>query len=422
MKKLKITTFLTVFFICFNVSSANDDDSYNSINSLIDQENYFKAKEVFDSNIGTLTDVHVKFFEIILDNAFNKPKKSHEEAVLFINGLEPGVSRELLFKVYEIEADNAFKLFDYKRAKAITNVIINEYKSYLTEDELDDNRNNLKIYNVLENVPPQKVDIRAKTVMKMTKDVAGLKNLKICIGNDSENFIFDTGANLSCIIESVAKRFKMKIIPAGIEVGTTTGHKISADLAVCPKLTLGNIDVYNSIFIVFPDEQLFFSRANYQIYGILGFPVIEAFKEIHITKDCDFIVPKKETEFSEASNMALDGLFPLVFFNQKHFTFDTGADSTMLYHNYYLENKQEIDNRYKPQKVAFAGAGGKKEFDGFIVDYEFNILGKKVTVNDIQLLKEAVDDETVYGNIGQDLIGQFDEMILSFSQMHLTFR
>jgi len=72
--------------------------------------------------------------------------------------------------------------------------------------------------------------------------------------------------------------------------------------------------------------------------------------------------------------------------------------------------------------VKFGGASGGKEFDGFVVSETFNILGKEVTLENIQLLKEKVNEtETVYGNIGQDLIRQFNKMTINFSHMFIKF-
>ncbi|MGC1630495.1 MAG: hypothetical protein WA749_00135, partial [Gelidibacter sp.] len=182
------------------------------------------------------------------------------------------------------------------------------------------------------------------------------------------------------------------------------------------------IEMYNIIFLVLPDEALAFPQINYQIYGILGFPVIEAFKEIRITKEGYFIVPEKRSSFSENSNMALNGLIPLIYINNKHFTFDTGADHTMFYYNFYVENKTEIEQQYELQKISFGGAGGKKEFDAFNIDYTFKIGEKEVTLKNINLLNEKVKaQETGYGNIGQDLIEAFDTMIINFEHMFIKF-
>jgi len=120
--------------------------------------------------------------------------------------------------------------------------------------------------------------------------------------------------------------------------------------------------------------------------------------------------------------MALDGLFPLILLNGKHYTFDTGADETILYFAFYKEFKQEIEQKYRKEKISFSGAGGTKEFEGDIIDFEFTINGIESKLNKIQLLTEKLrPNETVYGNIGQDLIKKFDSITINFKKMYISF-
>lgn len=296
-----------------------------------------------------------------------------------------------------------------------------KYNDLLTEEERTDLKNNLKIWTALEKQPGQKVVRNGNTRVKMKKDIANLKNLTIKTGKDSMNFIFDTGANISTVSASMAKRLKMRIIPADIDVDAITGIAVKADLAVCEKLTFGNITVENAVFLVFADQALSFPQISYQINGILGFPVIESLKEVQLTQDDYFIVPEKETKISGPSNMAIDGLTPLIFVDGKHFTFDTGADHTILYAPFYQENKKNIDAQYKPSKISMGGAGGKAEYDGFKVNHTFHILGKEIPLKGISLLKSKINKENVYGNMGQDVIRQFNTMTLNFDQMFIKF-
>jgi predicted aspartyl protease len=299
---------------------------------------------------------------------------------------------------------------------------LKDYKNLLSENEINEIENSLKIWFALENEPKQKTFIKDAVRLKMEKDKVGLNNLKVSNGKDSLNFIFDTGANLSTVPKSTAQLFGMKIIPVDIEVGTITGEKVPAQIAVCPEFKLDNIEILNSIFLVLDDNALAFPQIDYQIYGVLGFPVIEALREIQITRDGYFTVPKEETKNSFESNMAMDGLTPLIYINQRHFTFDTGADRTIFYHSYYIENQKEIDKNYKPEKISFGGAAGRKEFDGYVISVNINILDKEITLKDIQLLKEKIkNSETVYGNIGQDLIKQFHKMTMNFDRMFIKF-
>nr|AOE06143.1 conserved hypothetical protein [uncultured bacterium]CBL88168.1 conserved hypothetical protein [uncultured Leeuwenhoekiella sp.] len=409
--------------LCANSCNTDSDNhiAFNEIYILIEQDNFFKAKEIYLEDKAKLTKPYQQFTEAILDNAFNQLEKS-DKKINSLNNLKNSIPDSLQVKLYKIKYDNAVKQYDYKEAKNALQTILSGYKKYLKEEEISDFENSLKIWSALENVPPLKIDIQDRTTIKMKKDIAGLNTLKISVKKDSANFIFDTGANLSTTTQSVAKQLKMNIIPVHIEVGTITGSKVMAQLAVCDKLTLGNIDIYNVIFLVLPDEALSFPQIEYQIYGILGFPVIEALKEIRITQDGYFIVPQNKSTFLKSSNMAMSELTPLIYINKKHFTFDTGADHTLFYHNFYLENKDKIDKKYKSQRISFGGAGGKKEFDGYKIDYTFKIGEKEVTIKNANLLREKVkDDEIGYGNIGQDLIQKFDTLILNFDVMFIKF-
>jgi predicted aspartyl protease len=407
--------------VCSNSCNTDSHIAYTKIYTLIEQDNFFKAKEIYLKDKANLTKPYQQFTEAVLDNAFNQLEKSDKKINILIN-LKNSVPDSLQVKLYEIKYDNAVKRYYYKEAKNAIQTVLSDYKKYLKEEEISDFENSLKIWTALENIPPLKVDIQDKTTIKMKKDIAGLNTLKISVEGDSADFIFDTGANLSTTTQSVAKQLKMNIIPIHIEVGTITGSKVVAQLAVCDKLTLGNIDIYNVIFLVLPDEALSFPQIKYQIYGILGFPVIEALKEIRITQDGYFIVPQNKSTFLKSSNMAISGLTPLIYINNKHFTFDTGADHTLFYHNLYLENKDKIDKKHQSQQISFGGAGGKKEFDGYKIDYTFKIGEKEVKIKNANLLKEKVkDDEIGYGNIGQDLIQKFDTLILNFDEMFIKF-
>jgi hypothetical protein len=420
VKRTKIViAFLTL--LSLNVWGQTKNTAFIQIYDLIEQKNFFKAKEIYDLQKKDLSDTHQKFLEAFLDNAFNRLDESNNQINQLIKA-ESNLPDSLILELYKIKEDNYVKLFDYKEAKNALITILKDYKDLLSENEINGIENSLKIWSALENEPKQKTFIKDAVRLKIEKDKVGLNNLKVSKGKDSLNFIFDTGANLSTVSKSTAQQFGMKIIPVDIEVGTITGEKVPAQIAVCPEFKLDNIEILNSIFLVLDDNALAFPQIDYQIYGVLGFPVIEALREIQITRDGYFIVPKEETKNSFESNMAMDGLTPLIYINQRHFTFDTGADRTLFYHSYYIENQKEIDKNYKPEKISFGGAAGRKEFDGYVISVNINILDKEITLKDIQLLKEKIkDSETVYGNIGQDLIKQFHKMTMNFDRMFIKF-
>nr|WP_199156748.1 pepsin/retropepsin-like aspartic protease family protein [Pedobacter sp. ASV2] len=414
--------FMMFIMILIAVTSQGQvhNSAFKSIYREIKEKNFFKAKDLYNGKKGNLTVEYQYFLEAILDNAFNKTELSNQK-ILKIENSKTTLPDSLMFKIWYIREDNYLKQYAYKKAKSTVETILSRYKNFLSEEERSDLNNNLKIWTALENVPPQQIAIHGGTRLKIEKDVAGLKNLKIKVGEDSINFIFDTGANISTVSASTAKRLKMKIIPADVDVDAVTGISVKADLAICKKMSLGNVIVKNAVFLVFADSALNFPQINFQINGILGFPVIEALGEVQLTQDDYFIVPETETKINTTSNMAIDGLSPLIYIDGRHYTFDTGADHTILYETYYQENKKDIEDKYPVTKIGMGGAGGKIEYEGFKVNFMFQNQGKQILLENISLLKNKVNKETVYGNIGQDIIRQFHTLTLNFNEMFIKF-
>lgn len=422
MQVLKIILLVVLLIIpVFKGSGQENKKYFNQIYHQTRQHNYFKAKELFTNYSSSLSKVHRIYVEAVLNNAFNKLKGS-ERAIDDFLKFEEAVPDTLLFKINETQYDNAVKQYKYKEAAHTIQKLLDNYNKYLNDEQLADYENSLKIWTALENIPPQEVVIDERTHLKIQKDSAGLNTLETTVNNNALAFVFDTGANLSTTSLSVAKGFRMKIIPGAIEVGAITGNKVVAQLAVCDELKLGTIAFHHVIFLVLPDEALSFPQINYKINGILGFPVIEALKELRITQSGDIIVPLEQSQRVKNSNMALSRLTPLMLVDDKHFSFDTGANKTLLYQRYYKENQDYIDKNYQLRKVNLGGAGGKKELDGYTINYTFNLGGKSVELSNINLLKEKIEsNETVYGNMGQDLIQQFDMMIINFNKMFIRF-
>lgn len=414
---MKYTLHFICLLIAINCVGQTNNPNFNQIYTLIMQKNFFNAKSLYDSKRSTLSSAQQSYLAALLDNAFNKISLSEQR----IASLKGDFSDSLWFQLYKVKEDNAVKLYDYKAAKATAQLMLQQYKYLLSADEQDDLKNSLRMWTALEQTPPQRVVIKGTNKLKIKKDKAGLNNLHAVVGKDTADFIFDTGANMSTISLSTAKRLHMQIIPSDIEVGAITGASVKAQLGVCRQFNLGNIAVNNAVFLVLPDSALAFPQINYKIEGILGYPVISAMKEVQLTKDGYLIVPEKETDIRSTPNMAIDRLSPLIFIDGKHYTFDTGADETFLYNNFYEAYKEEITANYKPVNIRFGGAGGKTEQVAYKIRHHFNIMEKDVVLDSVPVLKDKISNEMVFGNIGQDIIRQFNTMTINFDKMFIRF-
>jgi predicted aspartyl protease len=357
-----------------------------------------------------------------IDNAFNRLKASDQKIESLFSEYAGKLSDKDKYHLLRIKQMNHSKLFEYQKAYDVLHELTTRYKQQMTADELGDYQNIKKIWAALAKEPPQNVTIKENTILSIKHNKLGTQNLTLSLDTVSIDFIFDTGANFSTVTETTARKLNMRIMDTTtIEVGSITSHKVRSRIGVCPEFNLGSIRVENAVFLVFPDQALAIPQANVQINGIIGFPVMEAMKEIQLTKKGEFIVPKQKSSYSR-QNMAINFLNPIIWLDGENYTFDSGANSTTLYDTYFAKYKKDIEPLYKETDLSIGGAGGSVTKKGYVITFKTKINDKPVVMDSIELFKEPLTDENYFvGNIGQDLIKKFDKLTINFESMFIRF-
>ncbi len=398
---------------------------FTKIDSLIDQKDFFTAREVYRQNRKSLSTFQLLTTGVFLDNAFNRPNISAGKAEKIFRDHSGELSDTLAMRLKSIALNNYIRLYEYKKAKETAEDLLSHYPQLMTAEKIKDHENMLHIWRALQDQPKQEVRIPREINLPVITDKAGLKSLEVRNGSITENFVFDTGANFSTITESTAQLFKLKILNGNFEVNSITGDKIQSQIAIAPEINLGSISIKNAVFLVFPDDALAFPQIDYQISGIIGFPVIEALNEIQITADDRFLVPKTPSRPIER-NLALDFLTPLLLLEDNNgmgiYTFDTGADGTMLY-NIYFE-KYLVQDASSMEEVVhnFGGAGSQSSKMGYYITFQPLVHGNVLKIDSVTVFSEMINPENKYlGNIGQDFIGKFSKMTINFDQMFVRF-
>lgn len=401
----------------------NEDRAFSEILQLIKMKDFFQARHLSKSMMGELDQQQSQILGALIANAFNNIELSDRYISELLNSGSTKVPDSILRLLLDIKQDNAFKKHRYREAKETLTQIVEVHGNSLSTEELDDHKNSLKLWTILQEQPPQEVVASGPLHLQMTKDMAGLDNLPITVDGDTIPFIFDTGANISTITRSTAERMGLLILQDSIEVGTITGSKVHARLGVGERMYLGGIEIRNAVFLVMANQALSFPQIGYQIHGILGFPVIAALGEIQIGKDGHFIVPDERASLVSEPNLALDHLSLIVNLDGRPYHLDTGADASMLYKRYYDEHREYVESNFEPTQINFGGAGGHQSYDGYHIDFPLTIDGKRLILEDIPLLMEKTSENSldVYGNIGQDLLDRFETVIFDFNQMELRF-
>ncbi|WP_417351149.1 retropepsin-like aspartic protease [Flavobacterium alkalisoli] len=422
----RFITFLFVLLVIFGCAVKTDDGlslkRYNKINAYLDEKDFFHARDTFNYYKLEIAKPQRLILEAFIDNAFNDPESSNKVIDEIFEKYADVVNDSVKLKLLEVQQGNYVHLYEYEKANQTVKEILENYSGILSKDEIDDYKNSQIIWNALSGQPKQEVIIQRNTTLAIKRDVAQLANLSVQANGIDTDFIFDTGANISTVTQSTAKKLNMKMLDGSVQVGAITGLTVQSQLAICPEFTLGDIIVKNAVFLVFPDEALAFPQINYQINGILGYPVIEAMKQITITQKEEFIVPKVPVQYP-LRNMALDFLNPVICIEGEHYTFDSGAVGTSLYNRFFFKHRETIQGKYQETDLSFGGAGGTLSKRGYFITFEPEIEGRKIVLDSVQVFTENIGDKPnmYYGNIGQDVIKKFNKMTINFKYMYIKF-
>lgn len=413
----------------------DEEKFYLELGILAQKKDFFEVKELLVANKSRIDQEVYYYYWSLVENAFSNFKGSNEAIENFLADAGAMKNDSLFKNLLMVKQLNLVNLFEYKDAYLTNQYILNNFKHVCTEDEIDDLVNTGSIWKGLENSGKQQIHRPVDVKIQLSRDMAKLANVPVTVSGKTKNFIFDTGANFSVIQRSVALEMNCEIIPIQFDVSAATGAKVKSDLAVVKELFIGDpegsgqvVKCENVVFLVFDDKDLTFSEVNYSIQGIIGFPVIRNLEEIRLTKNDELIIPKIPEVYTK-SNMILNGFIPVVQVIHEQdtlqFSFDTGAAETSLYSTYYYKYKKRVEKKGKKQTLKSGGAGGMVEYEGYLLPKVTLSIGvSTVTLRDIQVRKDLVGeaDTGFEGNLGQDFIKQFDEMIISFKYSAIHFK
>jgi hypothetical protein len=318
---------------------------------------------------------------------------------------------------------NHLRLFEYSAGLAAADTLLADTVA-LDPDELRDIRNTRLIFEALSGVAPQTSEVRGVTTLRMEKG-----RVPVQVNDSLRMYVFDTGANLSTIMRSEAKALGLQILPAGIDVGTSTDRRVVADLAMADRLAIGQMHYRHVVFLVMDDELLTFP-GGFRIPGIIGFPVIEQMGEIQLGGRGELFVPEEVPrrpqrnlvleEFSPLTRVEWDGS-PLICM------LDTGADRTRMYEPFYRKFRSRIDSTSKLSTRRAGGAGGIRELPVRVLSKVRLALGDTVAVVDsLDVVPKSIarteSENYLDCNVGHDVFDAFSRYILNFRDMAFLLR
>lgn len=322
------------------------------------------------------------------------------------------------FRSHNLLANAYLREGKYRKARAQVDAML------VLRSDAADARNDHPLFAMLSEFTDQKVVRRVSTTLELQEN-----GLPILINGVQATYWFDTGANLSIVSESDAKRFRLSVQTVSTKTGVSTGAEIDTRVAVAKELSVGAFRLRNVAFLVFPDDQPPFNESQPGSRGLIGMPVLMGFQRF-VWADKKFEIGKWVSDPpGPHADLCFDGNTPITQIQfEKHnlaFVLDTGATNTDLFQPFGAAFPELIRAAAKTTSYKTEGVGSVKYMDAAILQsLHFDIGGFPVVLDQANVLMAPTGERSKFfhGNLGIDLLQQAHRTTFDFKAMTLTLR
>jgi hypothetical protein len=422
MKRLLLSLLLLSPFI-----TAFSQATVETLTATLLQRDYFLLEEQFEKNKATLPPAQYLYYQAYLDHAFNRNRDciAHVDALFAVPSTFNDSTKVALLL---LQSDSYTKCYEYAAAARLDSMVLQQYAHTFDSERLEEVKNSLVFRRALQNVPVQTMQLNSDELIKWRRNKMNLMELPVKTNGSYYDAILDTRADFSCVTESYAPKLGIRKLDVTVKEGSgITGINFNASLGVADSFYVGNILFQHVVFLIMPDEvlhlkQLFF---NLQINLIVGAPLIEQLGELHISSKGTIRVPLKHTE-QAVHNMATEFYSPVLRLKHHddwlHLYIDLGASNTQLFPEYYKRYQGRIEQDARRKTVKLAGAGGSSNKETYVLPtVALSTVQKAITLDHINVLTDRVNNSHGhYGNLGQDFMRRFSEVVFNFREMYFT--
>lgn len=400
--------------------------SSQRLDRLIEEKNYPEFERELKASRLSANDR--PYFEGILADRLNQSLS----AIALLETVLPDLAksnRKRAAVALDALAEDDFMLGRYSEATTRYAELLRHFGEFLDPAERRTVQDNHDSIALLGNAAPQSVSGDRSFQVSTRQDPLGLLNIPLTIGADTEWWIFDTGANISTITRSTAKRLSLTVSKGRAQTqGGATGAEVSLSTAIIPEITFGRAVIRNVAVLVMDDKDLSIDlgfRKSYQINGILGYPVLAAMQSFTISGS-RMQIGSPSAPSARTARLYVDELTPLIAGSvggmSLIFQFDTGSAGADLTARFLKEFPQWFASM-KREQGRFGGAGGTRTTATYhLPELKLNFGSATATLKNVPLYAgnrgELLDK--LYGNLGQGLLKQFRSYTIDFTRMQIV--
>jgi predicted aspartyl protease len=329
----------------------------------------------------------------------------------------------------ECLADDFTKVYRYADAARVYDDLLAHFAGELTPADRQGARDDSGVAHLLAAALPQTISWNGVVHLKTQRDPIGDLDTELTVNGVNERWLLDTGANMSVVSSSFARRLGLRALPGyGQTMSGITGAENRLQVAVLPALQLGGAAVHNLVLLILDDKNLSveLGKEKYQIEAILGLPVLQALGTITFSRDGALDAGSTAAPHGAAARMFMDKLTPVIEcgVNGENLLFDldTGASGSMLSVRYFREFSAQAASWEKGENESYGAGGIKRREISLLPTLELKVGDKIATLHRVAIFPSAIgsDIDDVYGNLGQDLLAGFDSFTLDFAGMKFS--
>lgn len=330
-------------------------------------------------------------------------------------------------EAWSITADVAFADGDYARAASATR----EWAALLVDadprGEAADVAQFHGIARMLASAPRQMVVEREPREVQTRRDKAGLLRTSVAINDGAQDAVLDTGANLSVVSASAARRLGMRILDGEGSVASASREQVATRLGIADRFEIAGVTLSNVVFLVLDDAQLEMPLpGGYRIDAIIGFPVLRAIGRMRFGADGSFTPQAASSRTTPAlDNLRIVGsdLFVELAVNGTPVALhlDTGASASLLSTRFVRRHPDVLEGlQHRVHRSASAGGATTRDIAVW-KDVRVDIGGLATVLPELAIaVSDSADIDTrTFGTLGLDVIGAFDAYTIDFGTMSL---
>jgi len=394
---------------------------------LFEENKVFDLKEAVEAAASTNPGEDL-FFRGVVANRLGQDELSIDHLSRFLQEAA-GSPDKYLLAANEVLADDYRKLGNYARTAEVYRQILNRYRIQLGPTKQTKYEAMASLWESIKDVRPQRVIIGTGSTIKTSRNDADLVELPISVNGASLKVVLDTGANLSLVSETNAKKLGLDDYESQVYLGTSTGKLQPGRIGVAKEVRVGKALLVNVLFVILADEALRLPGAG-QLDGVLGIPLIRQLGSFTLSKSGQMTIPAIATSNeSTTAKFAFLGMSPVVKgeYGGKSWilTIDTGANSTELYPSFFESFRADIIGRYKRHPTYRGGLGNTVRVDIYRGEnMTFRFGDKAISLPEAGIYPTVVSDMSgqVDGNLGQSFMRTFSQFSMDFRSMTLTLQ